>query len=86
MVEKGFEVGVYILFGVVIELCVMNELFFNWKELGVFLNVLVKGDEVYFLISDIKGFKVFYFGIFKFMYNDGNYIVSLGNVCCWLVE
>lgn len=19
------------------------------------------------------------------MYNDGNYIVSLGNVCCWLV-
>lgn len=50
VVEKGFEVGVYIFLGVVFELCVINELFLNWKEEGVFLNVLVIEDKMYFLM------------------------------------
>lgn len=30
VVEKGFEVGVYILFGVVFEIKVFDELLFDW--------------------------------------------------------
>ena len=86
VVEKGSEVGAHILSGAVIEPRAMNELFPNWKELGAPLNVPVSEDEVYFLTSDSKASKVPHFGIPKPMHNDGNYIVSLGNVCRWLAE
>ncbi|MDY6921722.1 MAG: electron transfer flavoprotein-ubiquinone oxidoreductase [Pseudomonadota bacterium] len=86
VVEKGSEVGAHILSGAVIEPRAMNELFPNWKELGAPLNVPVNEDEVYFLTSDSKASKVPHFGIPKPMHNDGNYIVSLGNVCRWLAE
>lgn len=86
VVEKGFEVGVYIFFGVVFELCVFNELFFNWKEFGVLLNIEVGGDEIFYFIGVEKGFKVFNLFVFKIMYNEGNYVIFLGNLCCWFVE
>lgn len=37
MFEKGVEVGVYIFFGVVIEIKVLDEFFFIWKEDGFVL-------------------------------------------------
>ncbi len=86
VVEKGSEVGAHILSGAVIEPRAMDELFPNWKELGAPLNVPVKEDEVYFFTSETKSSKVPHFGIPKPMHNDGNYIVSLGNVCRWLGE
>jgi electron-transferring-flavoprotein dehydrogenase len=86
VVEKGSEVGAHILSGAVLEPRAINELFPNWKELGAPLNVPVTGDEVYFLTSDTKGVKTPHFVIPKPMHNDGNYIVSLGNVCRWLAQ
>ena len=86
VVEKGSEVGAHILSGAVLEPRAMNELFPNWKELGAPLNVPVTSDEVFFLTSDTKGVKTPHFAIPKPMHNDGNYIVSLGNVCRWLAQ
>ncbi len=86
VVEKGSEVGAHILSGAVIEPRAMNELFPNWKELGAPLNTPVTGDEVYFLTSETKGVKTPGFAIPKPMHNEGNYIVSLGNVCRWLAQ
>lgn len=86
VVEKGFEVGVYIFFGVVFELCLLNEFFFDWKEKGVFFNILVIEDYIYLFNDEILVKKLFNVIILKIMYNDGNYIVFMGNVCCWLVE
>lgn len=86
VVEKGSEVGAHILSGAVLEPRALNELFPNWKELGAPLNVPVTADEVYFLTSDTKGVKTPHFAIPKPMHNDGNYIVSLGNVCRWLAQ
>lgn len=86
LVEKGSEVGAHILSGAVIEDRALTELFPNWKELGAPLNTAVKGDEVYFLTSAEKGIKTPHWMIPKPMHNDGNYIVSLGNVCRWLAE
>ncbi|UZK03606.1 electron transfer flavoprotein-ubiquinone oxidoreductase [Venatoribacter cucullus] len=86
LVEKGSEVGAHILSGAVIEDRALAELFPNWKELGAPLNVPVKGDEVYFLTSAEKSVKTPNWMIPKPMHNEGNYIVSLGNVSRWLGE
>ena len=86
VVEKGSEVGAHILSGAVFEPTAINELFPDWKEKGAPLNTPVTGDEIFMLTSAEKGIKVP--GPFapKTMHNEGNYIVSLGNVCRWLGE
>ncbi len=86
LVEKGSEIGAHILSGAVIETRALDELFPNWKELNAPLNTAVKQDEVYFLTSPEKSIKTPHWAIPKPMHNDGNYIVSLGNVCRWLAE
>jgi len=86
VVEKGSEVGAHILSGAVFEPTALNELFPDWKAQGAPLNTPVTGDDIYFMTSAEKAIKVP--GIFapKTMHNEGNYIVSLGNVCRWLAE
>ena len=84
VVEKGSEVGAHILSGAVLEPRAMNELFPNWKEEGAPLNVPVTGDETYFLLSDTKALKMPYWMVPKSMHNEGNYVISLGNVVRWL--
>lgn len=86
LVEKGAEVGGHILSGAVIEDRALLELFPNYKEMGAPLNCDVKKDEVYFLTSEQKSIKTPNWMIPKPMHNDGNFIVSLGNVCRWLGE
>jgi len=86
VVEKGSEVGAHILSGAVFEPTALNELFPNWKELGAPLHTEVKGDDIYLLQSGEKGQKVPGFFVPKTMHNEGNYIISLGNLCRWLAE
>ncbi len=86
LVEKGSEVGAHILSGAVIEDRALLELFPNYKELGAPLNTPVKKDEVFFLLGAEKGVKTPNWMIPKPMHNDGNYVVSLGNVTRWLGE
>lgn len=86
LVEKGSEVGAHILSGAVIEDRSLTELFPEWKEQGAPLNTPVARDEVHFLTSPEKGIKTPNWMIPKPMHNDGNYIVSLGNVTRWLAE
>ena len=83
VVEKGSEVGAHILSGAVLEPRAMNELFPNWKEEGAPLNVPVTDDETYFLLSDTKAQKMPYWMV-PSMHNEGNYVISLGNVVRWL--
>lgn len=86
VVEKGSEVGAHILSGAVFEPRALNELFPDWKEKGAPLNTEVKGDEIYVLKNAEKGQKVPNFFVPKTMHNEGNYIISLGNLCRWLAE
>ena len=86
VVEKGSEVGAHILSGAVFEPTAMNELFPDWKEKGAPLNTPVTGDDIYYFNSEDKGTKLPNFAVPKTMHNDGNYIVSMGNVCRWLAE
>jgi electron-transferring-flavoprotein dehydrogenase len=86
VVEKGSEVGAHILSGAVLEPRALDELFPDWKERGAPLNTPVAGDTFYFYTSDKGAIKLPGFAIPKPPHNDGNYIVSMGNVCRWLAE
>jgi electron-transferring-flavoprotein dehydrogenase len=86
LVEKGSEVGAHILSGAVIEDRALLELFPNYKEMGAPLNTDVLRDEVYLLTSETGGIKTPNWAVPKLMHNDGNYVVSLGNVVRWLGE
>ncbi len=86
VIEKGSEVGAHILSGAVLEPTAMNELFPDWKEKGAPLKTAVKGDDVYYLTNENKGIKTPNFLVPKPMHNEGNYIVSMANVCRWLAE
>lgn len=86
VVEKGSEVGAHILSGAVFEPRALNELFPNWKELGAPLNTEVKRDDIYLLRDAEKATRIPDFFVPKTMHNEGNYIISLGNLCRWLAQ
>ncbi len=86
LLEKGSEIGAHILSGAVVESRALDELLPSWKEDGAPLNVSVARDEVYLFTNERKSVKLPNFMIPPSMHNEGNYIVSLGNVVRWLGE
>ena len=86
VVEKGSEVGAHILSGAVFEPRALNELFPNWKELEAPLNTPVKRDDIYLLKSAESASKLPNAFVPKTMHNEGNFIISLGNLCRWLAQ
>jgi len=82
VLEKGSEIGAHILSGAVVDPIALTELFPDWKDRGAPLNVPVTEDKFVFLTET---------GAFKLptppqMHNEGNYVVSLGEVTRWLGE
>jgi electron-transferring-flavoprotein dehydrogenase len=82
VLEKGSEVGAHILSGAVVETRALDELIPDWKARGAPLNTPAREDRFLFLTAT---------GAWKLptpprMHNQGNYIVSLGNLCRWLGE
>ena len=86
VLEKGSEIGAHILSGAVFEPSALDELFPDWKERGAPLNTRVTGDDVYFLAGARASFRFPGLLLPRPMHNDGNYIISLGNLCRWLGE
>ncbi|HYG32291.1 MAG TPA: electron transfer flavoprotein-ubiquinone oxidoreductase [Methylophilaceae bacterium] len=83
VLEKGAEVGAHIISGAVIDPIALNELIPDWREKGAPLNTPVTRDE-FLLLNESKAWTVPHKLMPPFMNNDGNYIVSLGDVCRWL--
>ncbi|WP_439107558.1 electron transfer flavoprotein-ubiquinone oxidoreductase [Congregibacter sp.] len=86
VVEKGSEVGAHVLSGAVLEPKALEELFPNWEEMGAPLKTKVTQDQFYFYMGEKSATKLPNFAIPKPTHNEGNYIVSMGNVCRWLAE
>jgi electron-transferring-flavoprotein dehydrogenase len=86
VLEKGSEVGAHILSGAVMDPRAIAELFPNWKELGAPLNQPVTEDRFLFLTSERNAFRLPNIFLPKTLHNEGNYIVSLGNVSRWLAQ
>lgn len=84
VVEKGSEVGAHILSGAVFEPRALNELFPDWQALGAPLNTPVKRDDIYLLKDAERARKIPDAFVPRTMHNEGNYIISLGNLCRWL--
>jgi len=85
VLEKGSEVGAHILSGAVLEPTALNELMPDWKDKGAPLNAPVT-DEHFMLLGANKSVSVPIALLPHQMHNDGNYVVSMGNVCRWMAE
>lgn len=82
IIEKGSEVGAHILSGAVIEPRALDELIPDWTDKGAPLYTPA-GDDQFLFLTEQKAFRL---PTPPQMRNNGNYIVSLGNVCRWLAE
>ena len=80
VVEKGSELGAHSLSGAILEPTALNELFPDWKERGAPLKVPVSHDEMYFFLSDQRSVLTPNALLPKPMHNEGNYIISLGQL------
>ena len=83
VLEKGAEPGAHILSGAIVDPRALTELIPDWKEKGAPLNQPVTEDRILFL-SEKGAFATPRFFIPDALHNEGNYIVSLGNVVRWL--
>ena len=83
VLEKGSEPGAHILSGAVMDPRAITELFPNWKELGAPLAQPVTGDEVLFLSAG-GAKKTPAWLVPNVLHNEGNYVISLGDVTKWL--
>ena len=85
VLEKGSEPGAHILSGAVMDPIALNELLPDWKELGAPLNQPVTSDQL--LMLNETGAratpKALIPGCF---HNEGNYVISLGNLVRWLAQ
>jgi len=85
VLEKGSEPGAHILSGAVMDPRALTELIPDWKELGAPLTQPVTDDQILFL-SQTGSFAMPKFFIPDCLNNQGNYVVSLGNVVRWLAQ
>src|SRR6202008_1026344 len=76
----------HIMSGAVFEPRALDELFPDWQAKGAPLKTRGKRDEVYFFTGPDSAFRMPNFFIPKPMHNEGNYIISLGNLCRWLAQ
>ena len=85
VVEKGSEVGAHILSGAVLETTALDELLPDWRSMGSPLNTEVtKTCSITTLGKSAAQIPNLFLP--APVHNDGNYIVSMGNVCRWLAE
>jgi electron-transferring-flavoprotein dehydrogenase len=85
VLEKGSEVGAHILSGAVIDPIGINELIPDWKEKGAPIDTPVTDDRFLYL-GPAASIRIPNFIMPPLMYNHGNYIVSLANLCRWLAK
>lgn len=82
IIEKGDAVGSHILAGAVLETRSLDELIPNWRELGAPIITQATKDQFLFLTQH-HSFKL---PTPPHMRNNGNYIISLSQLCRWLAD
>ena len=85
LIEKGAEIGAHILSGAVMDPRALSELLPNWQEDGAPLNAPVCEDR-FFIFSEDSATRIPNSLLPSCFHNEGNYVISLGNVCRWLGE
>jgi electron-transferring-flavoprotein dehydrogenase len=85
VLEKGSEPGAHILSGAIMDPRALGELIPDWKDKGAPLNQPVTADRFLFLTEQGATATPAFFLPDCFR-NQGNYVISLGNVVRWLAE
>ncbi|WP_313144253.1 electron transfer flavoprotein-ubiquinone oxidoreductase [Stenotrophomonas sp.] len=85
VLEKGSEPGAHVLSGAVMDPRALTELFPDWAERGAPLKQKVTRDEFLFL-SETGARSTPNALLPECFHNDGNYIISLGEVTRWLAQ
>jgi electron-transferring-flavoprotein dehydrogenase len=85
VLEKGSEPGAHILSGAVMDPRAIDELLPNWKELGAPLLQPVTGDDV-LVLTEKGAMRTPDAVVPDCMHNDGNYVISLGNLVRWMAQ
>lgn len=85
VLEKGSEPGAHILSGAIMDPRGLSELIPDWKAKGAPLNQPVTADT-FLMLSETGGVRTPNFLLPTNFHNEGNYIVSLGNVTKWLAQ
>ncbi|MEA2976125.1 MAG: electron-transferring-flavoprotein dehydrogenase [Alphaproteobacteria bacterium] len=85
VVEKGSEVGAHILSGAVIDPIGLDKLLPEWRDEDSPVKTQVSEDRFYWL-SQLGGLRLPNFLMPPLMSNQGNFIVSLADVCRWLAK
>ncbi len=80
LIDKGSELGAHILSGAVLDPRALSELIPEWREKQAPLNTPVAADRFSFLTEN----RMIRLPTPPQMHNQGNYVVSLGNVVRWL--
>ena len=80
VVEKGSEIGAHILSGAVIEPRALDELLPDWRDDMPDLTTPATADN-FMLLTATRAIRL---PTPRQMHNEGNYVVSLGNLCRWL--
>src|SRR5919202_1174496 len=83
VIEKGSEVGAHILSGAVIDPIAINRLIPDWRNSDAPIRTPVTEDRFLYL-GPSGSVRLPNFVMPRLMSNEGNYVVSLGNVCRWL--
>ena len=85
VLEKGSEPGAHILSGAIMDPRALSELIPDWKAKGAPLNQPVTADT-FLMLSETGATRTPNFMLPHNFHNEGNYIVSLGNVVKWLAQ
>jgi electron-transferring-flavoprotein dehydrogenase len=86
VVEKGAAVGAHIVSGAVFDPRPLDELFPDWRERGAPVTTEVTTDELHWLRDAERSAPVEERWIPRALFNDGHYVISLGDLCRWLGE
>ncbi len=85
IVEKGSEVGAHIISGAILEPSSLGELIPDWKNTDIPVKTKVEKESFHFLTKN-HNMKIPDFLLPQDMKNEGNFIISLGNLCKWLAK
>ncbi|PPC77555.1 electron transfer flavoprotein-ubiquinone oxidoreductase [Pokkaliibacter plantistimulans] len=85
LLEKGSEIGAHILSGAVLDPVGLDALLPDWRERGAPVRTPVTEDH-FLLFSETGQQRLPHWPMPRLLSNEGNYIVSMGNVCRWLAE
>jgi electron-transferring-flavoprotein dehydrogenase len=86
VVEKGASVGAHIVSGAVFDPRPLEELFPDWRERDAPVTTEVTSDALHWLRDAERSSPVEERWVPRALFNDGHYVVSLGDLCRWLGE